>query len=67
MLERVRARAPFELEKVDISADPRAAARYGERIPVVAVDGVEPFEYHVDEPVLEQRLSTAGAPVTRER
>ena len=33
---------------MDISLDPRLIARYGERIPVVAVDGEEAFEYVVD-------------------
>ena len=54
--------APFDLEVVDISADPELRERYGERIPVVLVDGEPAFEYDVDEAALEQRLSTAGAP-----
>jgi hypothetical protein len=29
---------------------------YGERIPVVAVDGDELFEYHVDPAALRERL-----------
>jgi hypothetical protein len=29
---------------------------YLERIPVVTIDGVEAFEYHVDEAMFEQRL-----------
>ena len=61
-LERVRARVPFDLELVDISNDFDLAERYGERIPVVLVDGVEAFEYVVDESALEQSLgTTAGA------
>jgi glutaredoxin len=55
-LERVRARAPFELEVVDISADASLKARYGERIPVVLVDGEEAAEFVVDEQALEGRL-----------
>ena len=61
-LERVRGRAPFDLEVVDISTDPELRERYGERIPVVLVDGRAAFEYVVDEARLEQRLSAAGAP-----
>ena len=61
-LERVRRRAPFDLEVVDISADPELRDSYGERIPVVLVEGEPAFEYVVDEADLEQRLSTAGAP-----
>ena len=61
-LARVRAHAPFDLEVVDIGADPYLRARYGERIPVVLVDGEPAFEYVVDERALELRLSGAGAP-----
>ena len=45
----MRGRAPFDLEVVDISADPELRERYGERIPVVLVDGEPAFEYIVDE------------------
>jgi hypothetical protein len=58
----VRERAPFDLEVVDISPDPELRAEYGERIPVVLVDGEPAFEYEVDEQALERRLTTAGAP-----
>jgi glutaredoxin len=44
----------FELEEVDVSIDPVLNARYGERIPVVAVDGAEAFEYHVDPAALRE-------------
>jgi glutaredoxin len=47
-LERVRAHAPFDLEVLDIGSDPQLAARYGERIPVVLVDGDLAYEYVVD-------------------
>ena len=60
-LDRVRARVPFDLEVLDISSDPALAARYGERIPVVLVDGTQAYEYVVDEGELEARLGTAGA------
>jgi hypothetical protein len=39
-----RARCEFSLEEVDISLDPRLERRYGERIPVLAVDGREALE-----------------------
>jgi glutaredoxin len=61
-LARVRERVPFDLEVVDISRDPELRARYGERIPVVLVDGEPAFEYEVDEQALELRVSGAGAP-----
>ena len=37
----VRAERGFELEEVDVSLDPVLHRRYGERIPVVAIDGEE--------------------------
>ena len=61
-LSRVRGRTPFDLDVVDISTEPELRARYGERIPVVLVDGELAFEYEVDERGLEDRLSAAGAP-----
>jgi glutaredoxin len=61
-LARVRAHTGFDLDVVDITADPALRARYGERIPVVLVDGEPLFEFEVDEQALTERLTTAGAP-----
>jgi glutaredoxin len=55
-LARVRARVPFVLEERDISRDDALLAVYRERIPVVALDGEELFEYEVDEAALADRL-----------
>jgi glutaredoxin len=52
----VRAERGFELLEVDVSLDPVLHARYGERIPVVTIDGEEAFEYHVDPAGLRERL-----------
>jgi hypothetical protein len=60
-IEAVRARRPFALREVDVSLDPVLHARYGERIPVVAVAGAEAFEYHVDAAELERLLDTVSA------
>jgi glutaredoxin len=49
-------RREFELEEVDITLDAGLHREYAERIPVVAVDGEELFEYHVDPGELEERL-----------
>ena len=56
-LERIRATAPFELREVDITGDDALHARYLERIPVIALDGRELFEFFVDEAALLQALS----------
>ena len=55
-LERVRASTPFELLEVDIETDDALHARYLERIPVVALDGEELFDYFVDETALVGRI-----------
>ena len=55
-VERVRSERPFELREVDVTLDPVLHRRYGERIPVLELDGEELFEYVVDESVLRQRL-----------
>jgi hypothetical protein len=57
----VRARRPFELREVDVSLDPVLHARYGERIPVVAVNGVEAFELGVNAVELERLVGTVTA------
>ena len=58
-LERVRERVPFDLELVDISADLELAERYGERIPVVLVDGEASLRVH-------GRRAALGKPPARE-
>jgi glutaredoxin len=60
-VERVTARREVPLEQVDISLDPVLYKRYGERIPVLEMDGETVFEFFVDEVVLEQRLDRVGA------
>lgn len=61
VLDEVRSRRPFELREVDVSIDPALNRRYGERVPVVDVDGDEAFEYHVDARALEERLTRVRA------
>ncbi|HEX8855605.1 MAG TPA: glutaredoxin family protein [Thermoleophilaceae bacterium] len=53
----VRQSTPFALEEVDVSLDSALHRQYGERIPVVAVDGEELFEYHVDPDALADSVS----------
>jgi glutaredoxin len=61
VLREERAAAPFDLELVDIDRDPELARRYGVRVPVVAVDGEELFEYEVPVDLLRARLGGVGA------
>jgi glutaredoxin len=47
----------FQIDEIDVSLDPALHRRYGERIPVVEVDGEEAFEYFVDPEELRRRLA----------
>jgi hypothetical protein len=52
----VRAGRDVELHEVDVSADPRLWRAYGERIPVVELEGEEVLELHVNRAELERLL-----------
>jgi hypothetical protein len=45
---------------VDVDTDPELVRRYGVRVPVVAVDGVEEFQYEVPPDLLRARLRRGG-------
>jgi glutaredoxin len=71
VLERMRGEHPFELIERDIETDDALLATYFERIPVIALDGEELFDFAVDEAALRARLSAsrsskAPGPVTEE-
>jgi glutaredoxin len=55
-LDRLRADTAFEIDEVDIEADDVLHARYLERIPVVAIEGEELFDYTIDEEALIRRI-----------
>ena len=56
VLTQVAATDPFRLDEVDIESDDALLARYLERIPVVALDGDELFDFFVNEGELRRRL-----------
>ena len=49
----------FELDEVAIDGDLELEARYRELIPVVEIDGVRAFTYHVHEDAFRRRLGAA--------
>ena len=61
VLRTEQAATPFRLELVDIDRDPELARRYGVRVPVVALEGEELFEYEVPLDLLRARLGRVGA------
>jgi glutaredoxin len=56
VLEHARTQAAFTVHEIDITADDTLHARYLERIPVIALDGEELFDYEVDEGALVRRI-----------
>ncbi|HEX6988086.1 MAG TPA: glutaredoxin family protein [Bacillota bacterium] len=56
VVESVRRRVAFELEQIDITADPDLFQRYRYRIPVIEIDGEAAFELTVREDRLLARL-----------
>jgi glutaredoxin len=57
-LQALRAELGFDLEEQDITLDDALQRSYFERIPVVALEGEELFDYFVDEAVLRERLES---------
>jgi glutaredoxin len=58
VVRQVREQRPFELEEVDITRDPALEALYRERIPVIAIDGVEALELVIEATELERCLAS---------
>jgi hypothetical protein len=57
----VRAEHPFEYEEVFVEGQADLEGRYGQRVPVVLVNGEEEFDLHVDPQRLRGVLAAAGA------
>jgi hypothetical protein len=55
-LEKQQERYGFHLEAVDVDSDSELAARYGDTVPVVTVDGKERFRGRVNEVLLRRLL-----------
>ena len=55
-LVRIAAEAGLEAVAVDVDADPELRAEYGDRVPVVLLDGVEHSYFTVDVPRLRRDL-----------
>ncbi|WP_224362207.1 glutaredoxin family protein [Hyalangium versicolor] len=59
VVERVRARIPFELRVISILEDPAGMMAWRYDIPVVLIDGQLAFKHRVDEGALEAWLRRA--------
>ena len=58
VVRRVQAAHPFALVEIDIETDDELLKRHLERIPVIAVDGEQLFEFFVDEISLVSALQS---------
>jgi glutaredoxin len=58
VVESVRSELPFDLREVDVSLDPELHRLFGERIPVLELEGEQLFELRVDPVALRERLDT---------
>jgi len=56
VVEHVRAMVPFSLSVVDIDTDPALVDLYGDKVPVVTVDGRLHAKYRVDADAFARRL-----------
>lgn len=56
----VRAEHPFDYEEVLVDGEMALEGRYGQRVPVVLVDGEEEFDLSVDPERLRGVLAAAG-------
>ncbi|HYM44648.1 MAG TPA: glutaredoxin family protein [Solirubrobacteraceae bacterium] len=57
-LRGLQATLDFELRELDITREQKLHDAYFERIPVIALDGEELFDYVVDEQILRERLES---------
>ena len=55
-LRRLGREFAFELTECDVDAEPALAARYGDRVPVIAVDGDEVSEGRFDASAVRRAL-----------
>jgi glutaredoxin len=56
VIDAARLRAAFELEVLDIDANPLLQRLYNEEVPVIAIDGVKAFKYRVRSEELLKKL-----------
>jgi hypothetical protein len=56
-LEGLRGEFDFEVDVVDIDADPGLEAKYNERVPVLEADGRELCHYFLDVATVREYLS----------
>ena len=66
-LRRLGREFTFDLHERDVDADAALAARYGDRVPVIAVDGREVSEGRIDAGAVRRALTAATRAVDSNR
>ena len=56
VLDAAKRHACFDLEEVDIDADPELRRLYNDEVPVIAINGRKAFKYKITEPELLKKL-----------
>jgi glutaredoxin len=56
-LDRITAELGVSLTETNVDSDPELRAEYGDRIPVILIDGVEHGFWRVEEPRLRRALA----------
>ena len=50
----------YTLDEIDIESDPALIERYGTEIPVVLINGIKAFKYHLSAKEFRRKLNRAG-------
>ncbi len=64
VIEAVRAVTPFSLAIIDIDEDPALVARYGDKVPVIEVDGRMHAKYRLDADAFARCIAAPRASAT---
>jgi len=57
VLAEARRKADFDFEELDIDLDPELRRRYNDEVPVVAINQVKAFKYHVNRDEFLKKLA----------
>ena len=50
----------YTLEEINIETDPALIERYGTEIPVILINGIKAFKYHLSAAEFRRKLNRAG-------
>jgi glutaredoxin len=56
VIRRAAEKTPLDLEEIDVDSAPHLAAKYGDEVPVLFIDGRKAFKYRLTVDELKKRL-----------